>query len=78
MLVLSTVILIAFPDVSIAHANYSADLLNSKVILSASGDFELLGGRNKWVEYIESSPAYWSILNIPITCKCCFSILLFG
>ena len=58
-----------FPLIGIAHANYGADKLKSKIFLSSLDDFSALGGRDKWIKYISSNPTYWTIFNVAITCK---------
>lgn len=58
---------IGLPLLCIAHANYGADKLLTKIFLAAGNDYAAIGGRDKWVKYIGTNSAYWSFLGVPVT-----------
>jgi hypothetical protein len=36
-------------------------------ITSSKGDYEVIGGRQEWLDYIESNPIYWTVYGFAIT-----------
>eukprot|EP01038_Epipyxis_sp_PR26KG_P013007 gene13007-17439_t len=61
------VIVLVLPILSITHANSHVSLLTESFVDASPDDFSILGGRDKWIEFIKSVPAVWTIYGIWIT-----------
>eukprot|EP01038_Epipyxis_sp_PR26KG_P005449 gene5449-7542_t len=61
------VIVLVLPILSITHANSHVSLLTESFFDASPDDFSILGGRDKWIEFIKSVPAVWTIYGIWIT-----------
>jgi len=59
----------ALPLMCLASANDAANSLRGLISSSGLTDFDVIGGRDVWGEYISGAPAYWTIMGLPVTCK---------
>lgn len=65
-----------FPIYCIAYANAAMRTIQTCFIQGATpSDFEILGGRDVWIEYLNQTPAYWTVFGIPVTWSYLYTVL---
>ncbi len=69
-----TAILFVYPVASIAHANSCIFLLQEAFLVSSPEDYEILGGRDKWIAFLTAVPAAWSVCGLWVTWDRLFAI----
>ena len=57
----------AMPVAALAYSNSAMSKLEKSLINSAPMDFDLIGGRADWVDYVKQTPALWCIFGFAIT-----------
>ena len=62
-------VLYLLPLMCIAYANDAVGGLLNAIVKSGLNDYAIIGGRSDWADYVKNVPAYWCVMNIPITCK---------
>lgn len=55
----ASLLLLSWPLLLLSHANALVPLLRLALTHSGPGDYEAIGGRDKWLAYLRSNPAYW-------------------
>eukprot|EP01038_Epipyxis_sp_PR26KG_P014992 gene14992-20167_t len=60
-------VLVAYPFLSIAHANKYINPLVNSFIISSPEDFSILGGRDAWIAFLTTAPAIWDFYSVWIT-----------
>jgi len=55
------------PIASLAYSNSAMSKLQKSLINSAPLDFDLIGGRADWVDYVKQTPALWCIFGFAVT-----------
>ena len=55
------------PIAILTHANGFMDRLAKTISHSKPSDFQCIGGRQEWIDFIDKNPAYWYILGFAIT-----------
>jgi hypothetical protein len=61
------VVLVIYPIVSLSHANSFCYALQELFIVAAPNDFEILGGRDMWINFLASAPAVWTVFGLWVT-----------
>ena len=56
-----------YPVACLGYANKHVGNILRNFRLTSPDDYELLGSRDKWVEFTSKCPLYWHIMGIPIT-----------
>jgi hypothetical protein len=56
-----------YPIVAMAHANSFTKHLDMLFVQASPDDFQVIGGKEKWKEFISSVPAVWTIFGLNIT-----------
>eukprot|EP01036_Dinobryon_divergens_P028928 gene28928-37950_t len=64
-----------FPTISLAHANSFINPLVNTFSAAAEEDFQMIGGRNKWLEFVNAVPAAWTLFGVWITWSKMFAVL---
>ena len=60
-------LLSVYPITSLAHANAYVYALQEQFLVAAPEDFGAIGGRDKWLEYLDKVPAVWTIYGVAVT-----------
>jgi hypothetical protein len=55
------------PVLLLADVNSACDNIKVTVVQSREHDFEVIGGRQAWLDYLNSFPVQWYILGFAIT-----------
>lgn len=61
------IVMIIYPVISISHANSYIYELKQSFEGSGPDDFSLIGGRKRWIQFIESCPIVWTYFGLWIT-----------
>lgn len=75
MICVRALFLIVYPIVSISHANSYIYEIKTTFVNSSESDFVILGGRSKWIPFIESCSIAWTYYGIWITWDRLFGLL---
>jgi hypothetical protein len=51
----------------IEHNDQTKSFLLNSGIANSKGDYEVIGGRQEWLDYMESNPIYWTVYGFAIT-----------
>lgn len=65
--IIRTFVFLFYPITSISHANSYIFELRNAFINSSGYDFSILGGRSKWIKFIDSCPIVWTFYGVWIT-----------
>ena len=65
--VIRFLLLVVLPVAILAHANSHVYLMQERFRVAVPGDFELLGGRDVWLEFFAQVPAMWTYYGLWIT-----------
>lgn len=60
-------LLVVYPVISIAYANSYLLRINDIFKISSEDDFVLIGGRDRWLQFLTSFPAVWTYYGVYIT-----------
>jgi hypothetical protein len=63
-----------YPIVAMAHANSFTKHLHMLFVQASPDDFQVIGGKEKWKEFISSVPAVWTIFGLEITWQRLFAV----
>eukprot|EP01034_Spumella_vulgaris_P027734 gene27734-34501_t len=66
-IVIRFVVLVIYPIVSLSHANSFCYALQDLFTVAAPKDFEIIGGREMWINFLTSAPAVWTVFGIWVT-----------
>ena len=65
-----------FPLSCIAYANGATTTIRDCFRrYSTPTNYDIIGGREAWMEYIEESPAYWTVFGFPLTWGSLYSVI---
>ena len=64
-----------YPVMSIEHANAYLYALRDTFLIAAPGDYTVLGGRDKWAEFLDEVPAVWTLYGLWVTWDKLFGVL---
>jgi hypothetical protein len=64
-----------YPTVALAHANSFIEPMLKLFAMAAPDDFEVLGGKDKWQDFVSSVPAAWTVCGIWITWQKLYAML---
>jgi hypothetical protein len=67
LIVMRIVFLVLYPIVSICHANSQVYEMRNYFASSSPEDYQCIGGRNRWMEFMEASPIAWTYYGIWVT-----------
>jgi hypothetical protein len=65
--VLVVTFLYAFPIWCMARANSSVDMMVNMVVGSGVNDFDVIGGRDVWIDFFSANPCFWRLFGYPLT-----------
>ena len=66
-----------FPLYCLAYANAAIDTIKASFVFQCTPtNYEIIGGREQWILYIEQSPAYWTVFGYAITWNVLYSVLI--
>jgi hypothetical protein len=60
-------ILTIYPITLIARTNAYIYALHEQFLISAPDDFEVIGGRDIWLNYVQKVPALWNVYGLTVT-----------
>ena len=63
----NVLILFIVPLSCIAHANSCTYPLKKAFLAAAPEDFSIIGGRDKWLKFVDENPVVWSFFGLAIT-----------
>jgi hypothetical protein len=66
-IVIRVLVLMVYPVVSLARANDHVSALQELFLVAAPEDFEVIGGRDRWLTYLEKVPAMWTVYGLWVT-----------
>ena len=65
-----------FPIYCLAYANGSIDTIQKSFVYQcAPTNYQVIGGRNVWIDYLKQSPAYWTLFDFAITWNVLYGVL---
>lgn len=65
-----------FPVYCLAYANAAIDTIRSSFQKQCTPtNYEIIGGRNQWLEYLGQSPAYWTVFGYAVTWNVLYSLI---
>jgi hypothetical protein len=68
-LVLSSILVFVVMLVSLSYANAAADAVWKSFNGAGKDDFEIMGGRDAWKEYVSGAPIQWTVFGVAVTRK---------
>jgi hypothetical protein len=67
--VISSVILFVLLLVALSYANAAADTIWRAFNGAGKDDFQIIGGRDAWRDYVSGSPIQWTVFGVAVTRK---------
>jgi hypothetical protein len=65
-----------FPVYCLAYANAAIGTIQTSFKMQCTPtNYEVIGGRALWIQYLQESPAYWTLFNFAITWNVLYSIV---
>jgi hypothetical protein len=65
-----------FPIYCLAYANAAIDRIKSSFQKQCTPtNYEIIGGRDRWIEYLSQSPAHWTVFEYAITWNVLYSVI---
>jgi hypothetical protein len=61
------IVLFLFPIYCLAYTNSAVETIMNGFSYAAPEDYEALGGRDSWLEFIRAAPLYWYVFGFAIT-----------
>eukprot|EP01036_Dinobryon_divergens_P022112 gene22112-30346_t len=65
--VLQIVLFMVFPTWSLAHVNACISLIEELFKNASAEDFKIIGGKEKWTDFVETVPPAWTLYGLWIT-----------
>jgi hypothetical protein len=65
--IIRLLVLVFYPILSIASANAYLLKIGDVFTVSAEEDYEVIGGRDRWLEFLDKFPAVWTYYGVYIT-----------
>ena len=65
-----------YPIYCLAYANGAIETIrNSFVFQSSPSNYDVIGGRDRWIYYLTQSPAFWTIFGFALTWNVLYSVI---
>lgn len=65
-----------FPIYCLAYANAAIDTIKLSFQLQCTPtNYEIIGGRDQWINYLSQSPAHWTVFGFAITWNVLYSVI---
>ena len=66
-----------YPVYCLAYANGAIETIRDSFVYQCSpGNYDVIGGRDVWISYLEESPAYWTIFGYALTWNVLYSVIV--